>query len=46
VADRLNRRYQLAASTGQSVRFVAFGSFVTVKAANAGLWKAFRGEHD
>jgi hypothetical protein len=31
VADRLNRIYQLAASTGQLVRFVVFGSFVTAK---------------
>jgi hypothetical protein len=32
VADRLNRVYQLAASTGQLARFVVFGSFVTAKA--------------
>ncbi|MBI4442848.1 MAG: hypothetical protein HY649_05675 [Acidobacteria bacterium] len=32
VAQRLNRVYQLAASTGQLARFVVFGSFVTVKA--------------
>lgn len=32
VADRLNRIYQLAASTGQLARFVVFGSFVTAKA--------------
>lgn len=32
VADRLNRIYQLAASTGQVARFVVFGSFVTEKA--------------
>jgi len=32
VADRLNRIYQLAASTGQLARFVIFGSFVTAKA--------------
>jgi hypothetical protein len=32
VADRLNRLYQLAASTGQLARFVVFGSFVTAKA--------------
>lgn len=31
VADRLNRLYQLAVSTGQLGRFVVFGSFVTVK---------------
>ena len=31
VADRLNRIYQLAASTGQLARFVVFGSFVTAK---------------
>ena len=31
VADRLNRLYQLAASTGQLARFVVFGSFVTAK---------------
>jgi hypothetical protein len=32
VADRLNRIYQLAVSTGQLARFVVFGSFVTAKA--------------
>ena len=32
VADRLNRLYQLAASTRQLARFVVFGSFVTAKA--------------
>ena len=32
VADRLNRLYQLVASTGQLARFVVFGSFVTAKA--------------
>ena len=32
VADRLNRLYQLTASTGQLARFVVFGSFVTAKA--------------
>jgi Family of unknown function (DUF6932) len=32
VADRLNRLYQPAASTGQLARFVVFGSFVTAKA--------------
>lgn len=32
VADRLNRIYQLAASTGELARFVIFGSFVTAKA--------------
>jgi hypothetical protein len=32
VADRLNRIYQLAVSTGKLARFVVFGSFVTVKA--------------
>jgi predicted nucleotidyltransferase len=32
VADRLNRIYQLVASTGQLARFVVFGSFVTDKA--------------
>jgi hypothetical protein len=32
VADRLNRIYQLAASTGQLAHFVVFGSFVTAKA--------------
>jgi hypothetical protein len=31
VADRLNRLYQLVISTGQSARFVVFGSFVTAK---------------
>lgn len=31
VADRLNRLYQLVASTGQVARFVIFGSFVTAK---------------
>jgi hypothetical protein len=31
VADRLHRIYELAASTGQLARFVAFGSFVTAK---------------
>jgi hypothetical protein len=31
VADRLNRLYQLVASTGQLARFVVFGSFVTAK---------------
>jgi hypothetical protein len=31
VADRLNRIYQLVASTGQLARFVVFGSFVTAK---------------
>lgn len=32
VADRLNRIYQLASSTGHLARFVIFGSFVTAKA--------------
>jgi hypothetical protein len=32
VADRLNRLYRLAASTGQLARFVVFGSFVTAEA--------------
>src|SRR5262249_42044260 len=32
VADRLNRIYQLADSTGQLARFIIFGSFVTAKA--------------
>lgn len=32
VADRLNRIYLLAASTGLLARFVVFGSFVTAKA--------------
>src|SRR5579885_1760154 len=32
VADRLNRIYQLAASTGQLARFFVFGSFITAKA--------------
>jgi hypothetical protein len=32
VADRLNRIYQLTASTGQLARFVVFGSFITAKA--------------
>ncbi len=31
VADRLNRIYHLAASTGQLARFIVFGSFVTAK---------------
>ena len=31
VADRLNRIYQLVVSTGQLVRLVVFGSFVTAK---------------
>jgi hypothetical protein len=31
VADRLERVYQLVASTGQLARFVVFGSFVTAK---------------
>lgn len=31
VADRLDRVYQLAASTGHLARFVVFGSFVTAK---------------
>lgn len=31
VADRLNRLYQLAASTRQLARFVVFGSFITAK---------------
>lgn len=31
VAERLNRLYQLALSTGQLARFVVFGSFVTAK---------------
>ena len=31
VGDRLNRLYQLAASTGQLARFIVFGSFVTNK---------------
>jgi hypothetical protein len=31
VADRLNRLYQLVASTGHLARFVVFGSFVTAK---------------
>jgi hypothetical protein len=32
VSDRLNRLYQLVASTGQLARFIVFGSFVTAKA--------------
>jgi hypothetical protein len=32
VANRLNRIYQLAASTGLLARFAVFGSFVTAKA--------------
>ncbi len=32
VAERLNRIYKLAASTGHLARFVVFGSFITVKA--------------
>jgi hypothetical protein len=32
VADRLNRIYQLVASTRQLARFAVFGSFVTAKA--------------
>jgi hypothetical protein len=32
VADRLNRIYELVASTGRLARFVVFGSFVTAKA--------------
>jgi hypothetical protein len=32
VADRLQRIYHLAASTGMVARFVVFGSFVTAKA--------------
>jgi hypothetical protein len=32
VAERLNRLYQLVASTSQLARFVVFGSFVTAKA--------------
>jgi hypothetical protein len=32
VADRLDRIYRLAVSTGQLARFVVFGSFVTAKA--------------
>jgi predicted nucleotidyltransferase len=32
VAERLNRVYQLVASTRQVARFVVFGSFVTAKA--------------
>ena len=32
VADRLDRVYQLTASTGQLARFIVFGSFVTSKA--------------
>lgn len=32
VADRLNRIYQLAASTRELARFIVFGSFVTTKA--------------
>ncbi len=31
MADRLNRSYNLAVSTGQLARFVVFGSFVTAK---------------
>jgi len=31
VANRLNRLYQLAASTRQLARFVVFGSFITAK---------------
>ncbi len=31
VSDRLNRLYQLVASTGHLARFVVFGSFVTAK---------------
>jgi hypothetical protein len=31
VADRLDRIYQLAASTGQLARFVVFGSFIAAK---------------
>ena len=31
VADRLNRLYQLAVSTGRLAQFVVFGSFVTAK---------------
>src|SRR5580692_338717 len=31
VADRLNRLYQLATSTGQLARLIVFGSFVTAK---------------
>lgn len=31
VAERLDRLYQLVASTGQLARFVVFGSFVTAK---------------
>lgn len=31
VSDRLNRLYQLVASTGQLARFIVFGSFVTAK---------------
>lgn len=31
VSDRLNRLYQLVASTGQLARLVVFGSFVTAK---------------
>jgi hypothetical protein len=31
VADRLNRIYQLVASTGHLARFVVFGSFVTAE---------------
>jgi len=33
VADRLNRIYHLAFSTGQLARFVVFGSFVTTKSS-------------
>jgi predicted nucleotidyltransferase len=32
IASRLQRIYELAASTGQVARFVVFGSFVTAKA--------------
>ena len=32
MADRLNRLYRLASSTGHLARFVVFGSFVTAKA--------------
>jgi len=31
VADRLDRIYQLAMSTGQLARFIVFGSFITAK---------------
>jgi hypothetical protein len=37
VSDRLNRIYQLVASTGQLARFVVFGSFVTDKTEPSGI---------